>query len=281
MTQKKKYLSGIAFLLPSFLGVFIFVLLPFADVIRRSFLTAVNESWVGLKNYMTVFNNAAFKLAAGNTIRFVAICLPLLIFISLVIAYLLYKIIRYTQFFKTAFLLPMAIPTASVVLLWKLLFNANGLLNGILNSFNIKAVDWMNSNYAFWVLIIVYIWKNIGYTIVLWMAGLSSISEDVYEAARVDGAGEWKIFWRITLPSLLPVLYTITVLSFLNSFKVFREAYLVAGDYPHDSMYLLQHIFNNWFRDLSIDKMAAGAVVVAVVILILIVMLRKAWDKED
>jgi len=281
LTQKKKYLSGIAFLLPSFLGVFIFVLLPFADVIRRSFLTAVNESWVGLKNYMTVFNNAAFKLAAGNTIRFVAICLPLLIFISLVIAYLLYKIIRYTQFFKTAFLLPMAIPTASVVLLWKLLFNANGLLNGILNSFNIKAVDWMNSNYAFWVLIIVYIWKNIGYTIVLWMAGLSSISEDVYEAARVDGAGEWKIFWRITLPSLLPVLYTITVLSFLNSFKVFREAYLVAGDYPHDSMYLLQHIFNNWFRDLSIDKMAAGAVVVAVVILILIVMLRKAWDKED
>lgn len=281
MTQKKKYLPGIAFLLPSFLGVFIFVLLPFADVVRRSFLTAVDESWVGFKNYITVFNNAAFKLAAGNTVRFVAICLPLLIFISLLIAYLLYKKIKNTQFFKTAFLLPMAIPTASVVLLWKVLFNSKGLLNAVLNSFNIETVDWMNSKYAFWVLIVVYIWKNLGYTIVLWLAGLSSISEDIYEAARVDGAGEWKMFWRITLPSLMPVLYTITVLSFLNSFKVFREAYLVAGDYPHDSMYLLQHIFNNWFRDLAVDKMAAGAVVVAVVILVLILMLQKAWDKED
>ena len=112
------------------------------------------------------------------------------------------------------------------------------------------------------------------------MAGLANISTDIYEAAAIDGAGAWTTFTRVTLPNLLPSLYTITVLSFLNSFKVFREAYLVAGDYPHSSMYLLQHLFSNWFRELSMDKLAAAAVLVAAVILLLILLLRRAWETE-
>ena len=94
----------------------------------------------------------------------------------------------------------------------------------------------------------------------------------------MDGAGEWKCFLHITLPNLKPSFYTITVLSFLNSFKVFREAYLVAGDYPHESIYMMQHLFNNWFRNFSFDKMAAAAVVESVVLLGLILLLQKAWD---
>lgn len=83
------------------------------------------------------------------------------------------------------------------------------------------------------------------------------------------------------MPNLMSTLYTITVLAFLNSFKVFREAYLVAGDYPHESMYLLQHLFNNWFRELSLDKMSAAAVVIALLILVLILGLQRSWDRED
>ena len=83
------------------------------------------------------------------------------------------------------------------------------------------------------------------------------------------------------MPNLKSTLYTVTVLAFLNSFKVFREAYLVAGDYPHESMYMLQHLFNNWFRDLSLDKMSAAAVVIAAVILVLILVLQRAWDSEQ
>ena len=97
----------------------------------------------------------------------------------------------------------------------------------------------------------------------------------------MDGANEWQCFWRITLPNLLPTLFTITVLSFLNSFKVFREAYLVAGNYPDQSMYLMQHLFNNWFRDLDMDKMAAGAVLMSLVILALVLLLQKAWGGEE
>lgn len=131
------------------------------------------------------------------------------------------------------------------------------------------------------MLVFSYIWKNLGYDMALWLAGLSGIPSTVYEAAQVDGAGPMTIFRRITLPGLLPSLYTITVLSFLNSFKVFREAYLGGGGLPHTSMYLLQHLFNNWFRELSMDKLAAAAVLVAAVILVLILLLRRAWDEGE
>ena len=141
--------------------------------------------------------------------------------------------------------------------------------------------DWMNTDFAFWILVFSYIWKNLGYNIVLWLAGLSCISESIYEAARVDGASEWKCFTKITLPNLKTTLYTVSVLSLLNSFKVFREAYLVAGDYPDKSMYLLQHLFNNWFRELSFDKMAAASILMAIVIFILIMLLQRAWEKQD
>lgn len=173
----------------------------------------------------------------------------------------------------------MAIPVASVVLLWRLLFDDQGLLNHLLHMLSVQTTDWMNTGASFYVLVISYIWRNLGYDVVLWMAGLSAIPAALYEAAKVDGAGEWKCFTKITLPNLLPSLFTIVVLSVLNAFKVFREAYLVAGDYPQEKMYLLQHLFNNWYRDLSLDKMSAAAVVTGLVIFLLILGLWKAWGK--
>ena len=97
----------------------------------------------------------------------------------------------------------------------------------------------------------------------------------------MDGAGSWKCFTRITCTNLLPSLFTIVVLSLMNGFKVFREAYLVAGDYPQENMYLLQHLFNNWYRDLAMDKMAAAAVVTGIAIMVLVLLLQKAWERED
>lgn len=174
--------------------------------------------------------------------------------------------------------MPMALPAVSVALVWRILFHSQGLLNHWFGNVGVAGNDWMNTGSAFWILLISYIWKNLGYDIVLWMAGLAGISTNIYEAARVDGAGERQCFFYITLPNLKPSFYTITVLSFLNSFKVFREAYLVAGDYPHESIYMMQHLFNNWFRSFSFDKMAAAAVMESVILLILILLLQKAWD---
>lgn len=279
--KKHKSYKGILFIVPSFVGVLVFWLVPYMDVIRRSFFSAVTGEFTGIKNYETIFKNQAFLLAGANTLRFFGICIPILVLLSLTIAVLLTRQKKYMQGLKTMFLLPMAIPVVSVVLLWRLLFHSHGLLNHLLDILSVSSIDWMNTGASFYVLVVSYLWRNLGYDIVLWVAGITSIPEVLYEAARVDGAGEWKCFTSITLPNLLPSLFTIVVLSLLNGFKVFREAYLVAGDYPQEKMYLLQHLFNNWYRDLAVDKMSAAAVVTGTVILILILGLQRAWVKED
>lgn len=277
--------TGLSFLLPGFCGVAVFSLLPFMDVIRRSFVQMVSGRFCGLENYRIVLHNRAFLLAVKNTLRFLLVCLPLLLGISLVLAFLLHAwqmaFHQKLRLLKAAYLVPMAIPAASLVLLWKLMFDKHGFVNGILHLCGIHAIDWMNTGAAFFVLVFSYIWKNLGYTMVLWLAGLSSISPDLYEAAEMDGAGRMTQFFKITLPLIRPLIFTIVVLSFLNSFKVFREAYLVAGNYPQEDMYLLQHLFNNWFTDLSVDKMAAGSVLLALVITVFVLLLQKLWETNE
>lgn len=287
-TKKRQRLSGsknawIWFLLPSGVGVFIFVCLPFLDVIRRSFVTVVTQKWVGLHNYRLIFENQAFLLAVKNTLRFTAVCLPILIGLGLFLAIQLSRL-RKIQFIKSCFLFPMAIPAAAIVLVWRMVFSKQGFLNLLLSSLHLispeGAIDYMSTKAAFWVLVFSYVWKNLGYTIVLWLAGIFSIPTDIIDAARVDGASERQCFWQVIFPNLKGTLYTITVLSFLNSFKVFREAYLVAGSYPHESMYLLQHLFNNWFVNLELDKMAAAAVCVGTVLFFFILLLQRFWDQD-
>lgn len=263
--------------MPSLVGVCIFVLIPFGDVIRRSFKTAVTGTFCGLSNYKLIWSNQAFLLAVKNTLCFTVIGLPLLIGISLGLSLALNKS-GLSGRLKSAFLFPMAVPTAAVVLIWKIFFYKNGLLNLFLSKLGLSALDWLGSNAAFWVLIISYLWKNLGYTMVLWLAALNNIPQSYLEAARVDGATERECLFHIILPGLKPMLYTITILSLLNSFKVFREAYLVAGSYPQERMYLLQHLFNNWFTNLEIDKMAAAAVCIAFVFMLLVLGLKRIWE---
>ena len=278
--KKKKWNKSrrafLAFLLPSFLVVVFFVLLPFLDVFKRSFTTAITGEFVGIQNYVTVYENRAFRLAVGNTLRFTLVCLPLLLVLGLLAALLLTNM-KQAQLLKSFFLLPMAMPAATIVLIWKMTFSESGFLNRLLSAHT----DYMGTSLAFWVLVFSYVWKNLGYTVVLWLAGILAIPEDYIQAAKVDGAGKVRIFFSIILPQLKGCMYTITVLSFLNSFKVFRESYLVSGAYPHESMYLLQHLFNNWFVYLELDKMAAAAVCIGIVLLGVILFLEKLWEEGD
>lgn len=288
MKQLRRSDSGIqwnvvaaAFLLPHMAGVLCFALLPMIQVLARSFQSAVGGNWVGFKNYLTVWNNAAFRLAVFNTTKFILVCVPILVGLSLILTVAVESLPVIGKFIRSVFLMPMAIPAASVVLVWKALFHDNGLINHTLLEMGAGPIPWMDSGAAFWMLVVSYLWKNLGYTMVLWAAGLSAIPESCYEAAQVDGASSWQIFFRITLPNLKGTAYILVVLSVLNSFKVFREAWLVAGDYPDESMYLMQHLYNNWFRELDFDKIAAASVICSAMIFLLIGLLRRAWDKED
>lgn len=269
------------FLLPSAGGLTIFFLFPFADTVRRSFFNAVGSNFMGMDNYLSVINNPSFQLAAGNTAKFLLICIPLLLCFSLILALMMRAIRPGGRQMKTFFLLPMAVPVASIVLLWQMLFHKSGLINGILEALQIQPVDFMNSDAAFWVLVGTYVWKNAGYDMVLWLAGLDGIPESMYEAAHVDGAGALRCFFHITLPSLLPTAVMVTVISLLNGFKVFREAFLVAGAYPHDSIYLLQHLFNNWFTNMDISRLCSAAVLLCGALLIIILWIQRLMRSED
>ena len=274
------------FIAPSLLGVLIFVLFPFLDVLERSFQTVVTGKFIGFQNYRTIFANQAFRLAVKNTFRFTLVCIPLLVVMGLMIALPISKL-KSAGVIKSLYLFPLAMPTATIVIVWKIVFYKQGFLNLLLTRFGEWSGlwgeihrDYLGSSASFWVLVFSSIWKNAGYTIVLWLAGILGIPHELTEAAQVDGASERQCFFKVVLPNLKGSLYTIVILSFLNSFKIYREAYLVAGAYPEQDMYLLQHLFNNWFVNLDFDKMAAATVCVGGFLFIMIMLLQRLWDKE-
>ena len=275
-STKKQKRAAACFLLPGLAGVFVFLLVPFGNVFLSSFRTSLTKQFVGLKNYLSIFQNSAFRLAAGNTARFIALGVPLLLLAGLGLALVLNSTARWDKY-KYLYLLPMAVPAATMVLVWQMLFERQGFLNRLLG----MHTDFLGEGSAFYILVGSYLWKNLGYTLVLWLAGLRSIPGHILDAARVDGAGGVTCFLRVTLPNLKGSMYTILVVSLLNSFKVFREVYLVGGAYPQEDIYLLQHLFNNWYTNLDFDKMAAGAVLSVLVLGGISLLLQRLWNRED
>lgn len=277
LPNRRRNQKAIWFLAPSLCGVVVFILIPHVDVAIRSFHQAMDRGFSGLDNYRQVYESQAFHLAVRNTIRFLAACIPLLMVISLLMALLVNSLGQVRrgrkpqwsgEVFKTTIMIPMAIPVASIVLLWKLMFHQQGIFSRLLGLFSIESQNWMNSPWAFAILVATYIWKNTGYDMVLWLSGLSGIPDSLYEAAEVDGAGAFLKLCYITLPGLKPTMGLVLVLSVLNSFHVYREAYLIAGDYPNESIYMLQHLFNNWFVTLDIQKMSAASVMLETAVLV-------------
>ncbi len=259
------------FLLPSILGVLLFFVLPFFIVIYYSVIdNPINAEFVGLDNFKMVFENAAFRQAAFNTMTFSAIAMPLAVVLSLLLAILMESKIPFKSQFRTFFLSPMMVPIASVVLIWQVLFHYNGMMNEVIGWFGKDKIDWLNSDYAQVVIIVLFLWKNLGYNMILFMSALSSIPKDILEVAVLESATPMQIFWYIKLRYLSSTILFVTIMSLINSFKVFREIYLLKGDYPYPTMYMLQHFMNNTFSKLDYQKMSAAAIMMAVVMVIII-----------
>lgn len=264
------------FLLPSLSGVVMFTGIPFLDVIRRSFLDAMGRTAVGLNNYRSVAGNTAFQMAMSNTSRFLVVCIPLLMLVSFTLALLVFGGDTKGGLFRTSLVLPMVIPVAAMVLVWKIVLCQDGVLNQMLNGFSglfhltaLWDVDWVNGEAAFSVLVITYIWKNAGYDLLLWLAGLAAIPESLYDAAKVDGAGMWARLWYITLPDLKGTFGLVLILSVVNSFRVFREAYLLAGSYPAMTIYMIPHLFSHWFLTLDVQNMCTASMILVIAALML------------
>ena len=277
--RRRDFLTSLCFLLPSLLGVGVFFILPFGVVVYYSMIDGVSSrNFVFLENFTRLFENAAFKMAALNTLKFSAMAVPLAVILAVVLALMLEARIPGKSQFRTFFLSPMMVPVASVVLIWQVLFNYNGTVNELLMLFGAERIDWLQSEHSMIVVLLLFLWKNLGYNMILFMAGLANIPKDLLEAADVAGASESYKFFAIKLRYLSPTVLFVTILSLISSFKVFREVYLLTGDYPYESLYMLQHFMNNTFRSLDYQKLSAAAVVMAIVMVVLIALLFAAED---
>ena len=270
----KDFLKSMCFLSPSLLGVGIFFILPFCVVVYYSLIDGVgSKNFVFLQNFIKLFDNSAFRLAAKNTLTFSAMAVPLAVVLSMVLALMLESRIPLKSQFRTFFLSPMMVPIASIILIWQVLFHYNGVINEFLQVFGADKIDWLKSDYCMVVIVVLFLWKNLGYNMILFMAALSNIPRELLEVAEVEGASAAYQFFHIKLRYLSPTVLFVTILSIINSFKVFREIYLLTGNYPYDGLYMMQHFMNNMFNSADYQRLSAAAVLLAIVIVILIALL--------
>ena len=277
--KRKDFLRSLCFLCPSLLGVGVFFILPFGVVIYYSLIDGpATRNFVFLDNFAKLFQNSAFRLAAKNTLSFSLMAVPLAVVLAVALALMLESRIPLKSEFRTFFLSPMMVPVASVVLIWQVVFNYNGSFNELLLLFGKDKIDWLQSDYAQVVVLLLFLWKNLGYNMILFMAGLANIPKELLEVADVEGASEAYKFFAIKLRYLSPTVLFVTILSLISSFKVFREVYLLAGAYPYDPLYTLQHFMNNTFGSMDYQKLSAAAVIMAIVMVVIIALLFKAED---
>ena len=269
-SKRVKNISAL-YLLPSIIGVALFFVLPFLVVIYYSLIdNPISGNFVFLDNFISLLKIKAFRMAAGNSLTFSFTAVPLAVVLSLGIAFLLDKNIPGKSRIRTAFLSPMMVPIASVILIWQVLFHYNGLVNEWLMKLGVPRIDWLKSEYAPIVVVILFIWKNLGYNMILFMAALANIPKEVVEVAELESATKWQIFWHLKVRYLSSSILFVTILSLINSFKVFREVYLLTGDYPYESLYMLQHYMNNMFRSLDYQKLSAAAIIMSLFMIVLI-----------
>jgi multiple sugar transport system permease protein len=255
------------FVLLGLLGFCVFFILPFFLSVIYAFMDKpIGGSFAGFANFSSLFQNRAYLRGLVNTVRFIAISTPLNLAVSLGIALLINRITKGREWFSLIFLVPLVIPSASMVFFWKTLFSYEGVLNGVLHSIGIAKINWLDSFLALPVMIFIFLWKNCGYNMVLFMAGLGNIPKDYYEAAWMDNASYFRVFTHITLPCLLPTAILALIMSIINSFKIFREIYLITGNYPQESIYTLQHFMNNMFSSLNYPRLTSATAVLVLII---------------
>lgn len=276
------------FLLPCLLGLLIFTYLPVIASSGLSFsywnLLGIPR-FVGVENYVTVLNDPLFWKSFTTTWVFVIVSGFLELALSLLLAVWLNRAIRGQTFFRTAYFLPFITPMVSVALVWGWLYDPSyGLINWILQQIQVidKPIPWLyDTKTALWAVMILRIWKDIGYNIVIFLAGLQTVSPSLYESANLDGATGWQTFWRVTLPMITPTLFFVGIMTLINGFQSFDSVYLLTQGGPEHSTELLVYwMFKNAFEFYKIGPASAIAYILFMVILLLTLgqwQLRKRW----
>lgn len=249
---------------PLFACFVLFYLLPFLYSLYYSVIkSAFDLRFVGLDNYVQTVTNPYYRLALGNTILMFFICVPILITLSLLIAFIM-KTLPSAGYFRAAFVLPMLVPSVAIVLVFQMLFlQPNSVL---------RDVRMLGSGAETRIpLLAIFIWKNLGFHVIVFLSALEGIPAQIWEASELDGARGVRRFWSITLPLLVPALLFCCIWATAQSLRIFKEAYLLYGAYPHESVYLLQHYINNHFFKLNYQRLTTAATMLALMLLVVVV----------
>lgn len=254
-------------------GFGMFYLIPFVVSLVYAFVeNPINMQFVGFKNFKDIFQNPFFLLGLKNTFIFMVVAIPLGMAASLILALALQKFTRFINLFSVIFLIPLVLPSATTAYFWMRIFAEDGILNKILYKFGGSGTPWLSGGgYAMGVIVFIFIWKNLGYNMILFMAGLNAIPSAYYSCASVFGANAWQRFRHVTIPYLTPSFFLVFIMSFVNSFKIFREVYLIWHDYPPESVYLLQHFVNNTLLSLNYHRLVSAVYVLTVVVVLVVV----------
>ena len=263
--------EGLLLILPLAAGCGLFYAVPFLMVLQNSLQRGTGRSreYVGIETYRSMLHSSVFRLAFGNTLKFLVVALPLIILLSYAIALLLKSHAKKHETLKSVLLLPYVMPVVGTVLLVELLFSETGIINRGLYTLGLPMADWLHSKSAFWVVVLLYLWKNTGYSVILLLSGLITIPEDHYAAASLDGATAWQQLRYITMPQMWYSVFFAAVFSLINAFKCFREIFLIGGTHPDQSIYMLQHFINNAFDKLNYPKLAVASVLLLLVLTVL------------
>jgi putative chitobiose transport system permease protein len=285
---KSNPLTPFLFLIPGVIILGAFIFYPMLNAIWLSFTDyniVADAEFIGLENYKELFADALFWKVLGQTLLYLIIVVPALVILPIFLAILVNQQVKGIGFFRSAYYVPVVTSMVVVGIAWKWVYADRGILNYILESFGLidEPINWLTStSTSIFAVMVVTIWKGLGYYMVIYLAGLQSIPDDLYEAADIDGATKWKQIWHITVPLLMPSIMIVTIMSSISAMKVFEEIYVMTGGGPlNSSKTLVFYIYEEAFDKLQMGYASAAGVILFVITLIFSVINIKFMSKKE
>ena len=255
------------FLMPGLLGLMLFYIVPFFGGIYYSLTDGTyRNAFVGVANYVSIWRNPMFMLGLKNTMLLSLICAPLVWVLSFAIASLLNRLRPRGAFFRNSVLMPYLMPSSAMLLIWLVIFDYGGVINRLVTALGFERVMWLQGEALRVPIILMFVWKNLGFAVIIFLAAIQAIPEPLYEYAELEGAGFLRQTFGITLPMIVPTAFLVIILEWINAFKIFKEVYFIGGAYPDESVYTLQNYMNNMFGKLNYQNVTTAAYSFALIV---------------
>ena len=255
------------FLLPPLIGLLIFYVVPFFGGIYYSVTDgSYKNAFVGLENYISIWRNEMFLLGLRNTLELSLLCAPTVWVLAFVIASLLNRLRPGGALLRNSILLPYLMPASAMLLVWLLFFDYGGTLNRIIHLLGMERVAWLQGAALRIPVVVLFVWKNLGFAVILFLSALQAVPEPLYEYARLEGAGFFRQAFSITLPLIMPTAVLVIIIEWISAFKIFREVYFIGGAYPDEAVYTLQNYMNNMYNRLNYQNVTTAAYSFALIV---------------